>query len=135
MLATPRNLVERRRLAHLSLAAVVSFVGLAAAVVYRFPPAAYGFYPLCPIHEYLHLECPGCGATRALAALLHGNLAEALSLNALFVAVVLPLVISWGLLAYVRAVRGEDLRWPQLPTPAMYAGVGVVLAFTVLRNL
>jgi hypothetical protein len=135
MLATPRSAAERRRLAHLSLAGVVLLAGLAAVLLYRFPPAVYGFYPVCPVQEYLHLECPGCGSTRALAALVHGNFAEAMRQNALFVAVVLPAVVWWGLLAYVRAVRSDRFRWPQLPQPAMVAGVVAIAMFTVLRNL
>ena len=126
---------DRRRLAHVSLTAVVLFGGLAAMVLYRFPPAAYSFYPLCPIHEYLHLDCPGCGATRALAALLHGQLGEAMRLNGLFVGVVLPGAVVYGLLSYARAVRGHEIRGPQVPNSAIYACVGVTLAFTVLRNL
>jgi len=135
MLGTPRSAAERRLLAHLGLAGVVLLVGLAAIVLYRFPPAVYGFYPVCPVHQYLHLECPGCGSTRALAALLHGNFAEAMRLNALFIAVVLPAVVGWGLLAYVRAVCSDRFRWPQLPQPAMAAAVAAVAMFTVLRNL
>ena len=45
-------------------------VALATVVLLRFPPAEYSFYPRCPIFASLHLLCPGCGATRALAALL-----------------------------------------------------------------
>jgi hypothetical protein len=135
MLAAPRSVMERRRLAHLILAAVLFSAVVAAVILYRFPPVEYGFYPVCPVYEYLHLECPGCGTTRALAALLHGKLAEAWRLNALAVGFVLPLAAGYGVLAYVRAVRGGAFRWPQVPTPAMVAGVGVIAVFTVLRNL
>ncbi len=135
MLFAAQSLDERRRLAHLSLAAALLFAGAAAVVLCRFPPAVYGFYPVCPVHQYLHLECPGCGSTRALAALLHGHVVEALRLNSLFVAVVLPAVVAWGLLVYVRAVRGEAFRWPQVPKAGLYAGVAVVAAFMVVRNL
>ena len=132
---TPRNFNERRRLAHLSLAAVVLFAAVVATVLYRFPPTAYSFYPLCPIHEYLHVLCPGCGTTRALYALLHGRVAEALRLNPLTIAIALPLAVAYGVIAYARAVRNETFRWPQIPTPAVYAGVGVAIGFMVLRNL
>ncbi len=130
--STPSN---RRRLAHLTLTAALSFIALAALVLYRFPPAASSFYPICPVHEYLHLACPGCGTTRALAALLHGHLAEALHLNPLAILLVLPLVVIYGSVAYARAIRDRDFRWPQLPTPALYAGIALMVAFTVARNL
>lgn len=130
-----RSLEERRRLAHLSLAAALSLATVAAIVLHRFPPDVYGFYPLCPVHEYLHLECPGCGSTRALAALLHGHFQEAMRLNALFVTVVLPLSAAYGVIAYARALRGKAFHWPNIPTPAVYAGVGMAIGFMVLRNL
>jgi hypothetical protein len=63
------------------LAAPPAGIILTAALLFFFPPAQYHFYPQCPIHQYFHLDCPGCGATRALAALLHGHLLEALRLN------------------------------------------------------
>ena len=126
---------ERRRLAHLSAVTAFSLAAVAVLVLYRFPPQIYGFYPVCPVHEYLHLECPGCGSTRALAALLHGHFAEAMRLNALFVAAVLPASVTYGVIAYARALRGKAFRWPNIPTPAVYAGVGMAMGFMVLRNL
>jgi len=131
----PRSATERRRLAHLSLAAAVLFAGVASAVLYRFPPTAYGFYPVCPVHEYLHLECPGCGTTRALAALVHGHLGEAFHFNPLMVGLVLPLAAIYGAAVYTRAVRGSRFRWPQPPKPAIYAGISLIAVFAVLRNL
>jgi len=135
MLAGPRSAAKRRRSAHLSLVATLSLAVLAAVVLYRFPPTAYGFYPVCPVHEHLHLECPGCGTTRALAALLHGHFAEALRLNALMIGAVLPLAAVYGLFAYMRAVRGGAFRWPQVPMPAIVTGLALASAFSVLRNL
>jgi hypothetical protein len=67
---------------------------LGAGVLLRFPPALSRFYPRCPVYEIFHLQCPGCGATRALAALLHGRFAEALHLNALFT-LLLPFAVAY----------------------------------------
>ncbi len=55
------------------------------AVVFFFDPRTHGFYPVCLFHALTGLNCPGCGMTRALYALLHGNLRLALKDNALFV--------------------------------------------------
>ena len=99
-----------------------------------YPPGRVGFYPVCPIHEYLHLECPGCGATRALAALLRGRVVEALRLNALFV-VLLPFALAGGVECYRRAVRVGEFRWPAPPDAAVYAGLAAAVVFTVARNV
>lgn len=36
----------------------------------------------CPIREYLRLPCPGCGISRSITALLHGDLETSLTIHA-----------------------------------------------------
>ena len=126
--------------------APVAMVALAVAVLLRFPPAEYGFYPQCPVYALLHLQCPGCGATRALAALLQGNVMEALRLNALATVMACPGSVYAGICYYrylrdsLRSdlgglLRGEAFRWPQLPAGSLYAALVVAGAFAILRNL
>jgi hypothetical protein len=91
-------------------------------------------YPKCPIHEYLRIDCPGCGATRALAALLHGHLLDAVRLNALFV-LLLPFAIGVAFDCYRRAIRVGEFHWPAIPRPAIYAGLAVAATFMIARNL
>lgn len=107
---------------------------LAAIILLRFPPAQYSFYPQCPIHQFLHLECPGCGATRATAALLHGRLAEAMHFNAL-VTSLLPFAAAYGILCYRRFLKRQPLSWPQPKPAVLYAALTLAVAFTVIRNL
>jgi drug/metabolite transporter (DMT)-like permease len=128
----------RRRRARIGLAAAF-FLGVGVAIVLlRFPPDQYDFYPRCPIHTYLHLLCPGCGATRALAALLHGRVADAFHFNALLIAGVLPAAAAYAALCLVRLLSREEFRWPA-PRPEwasffIYAGIAVALGFAVIRN-
>jgi hypothetical protein len=58
--------------------------------------AAAGFRIACPIHALTGLYCPGCGSTRAVKAVLNGDLPLAFHDNALLM--VLPVVIASGLL-------------------------------------
>jgi hypothetical protein len=109
-------------------------IALPAIVLFLFPPARFSFYPQCPINEYLHLQCPGCGGTRALAALLHGQLAEAFHFNAL-ITLLLPFAAAYGILCYRRLVEPKPFNWPQASPLAMHTALAVTAAFTVVRNL
>ena len=118
----------------LRAAAPVAVVLLVAGVLLRFPPTQYSFYPVCPVHEFLHLQCPGCGATRAVAALLRGDIAEAMHFNAL-VTLVFPFAAVYGVLCYRRFVERKTIHWPQPPRAVVYAAFGAAAIFTAIRNL
>jgi Protein of unknown function (DUF2752) len=115
-------------------AAPATLLATGAIVLLQFPPSQSAFYPQCPIYAALHLECPGCGATRALAALLHGRLSEALHYNAL-ITLLLPFALTYGIVCYWRLLRNERYRWPRFPTATIYAVATATLLFSILRNL
>jgi hypothetical protein len=124
-------MIQGRRILAVS-AAAGSVMGI--ALLLRFPPAQYGFYPECPVHAYLHLLCPGCGATRSMAALLHGRWSEALRLNVLFV-VLLPFLVGYAAVCFFRAWGARPFRWPELPQIAVQAALAAALLFMVVRNV
>lgn len=113
---------------------VVLLALAAAALLFKFPPERYGFYPACPVYRYLHLYCPGCGGTRALAAILHGRVSEAMHYNPLFV-MLLPLLLMFGGTVYWSAVTKNKIEWPPVPTTAVVSLLTVMTAFTVFRNV
>jgi hypothetical protein len=105
-----------------------------AALLYRFSPQEYRFYPRCPVYALTHHLCPGCGATRAAAELLHGHFAAAIHYNAAFV-VLSPLAICYfGKICWT-AVRENRVEWPQLPDWAVQTALAALLLFTLARNL
>ena len=99
-----------------------------------FPPEQYSFYPRCPINELFHLQCPGCGATRALAALLRGHVVEALRFNALTV-VLFPIAAVYSVLSCYGSLQSRKVRWPRPRTAPSCAAFAVTAAFTIIRNL
>jgi Protein of unknown function (DUF2752) len=115
--------------AHLSSLAIFA----AAAVLYLFPPEIYHFYPQCPVFRYLHVYCPGCGATRALAALLHGQIRAALHYNALAVFLIAPALYCL-VKTYVRILCGDSISWPQLSPATINMILFAAFLFAVIRN-
>ena len=105
----------------------------AGAMVYFFNPGTHGFYPACLFHALTGWNCPGCGATRSLYALLHGNFLLALKDNALFVAS-LPALAVWGARIAVRKMRGQPAAL-DLPPKFLWTLLVVALVFAVIRNL
>jgi hypothetical protein len=105
----------------------------AAAVLYFFNPSKYGFYPVCEFHQLTGLNCPGCGGTRAVYQLLHGQVLRAMQDNALAVLGLAGLAgrAAWvGIKRYRRRPVG-----PFLPAKFFWPLLVVTIVFTVLRNL
>ena len=75
---------------------ILTPVAVASLVLlYFFPPDKYRFWPSCIFHKLLGLYCPGCGNTRALAALLHGDIAGSLAKNILLIPGMITLAVLW----------------------------------------
>ncbi len=115
----------------IGLVATAMVAGL--AVVYRFAPTEYAFYPRCLFYATTHWLCPGCGSTRALHALLHGDLRNALHYNALFT-LLAPIGFFWFAFYCYQAVRNN--RFPPLAVPRSVTIplVAVIVLFTIARN-
>jgi len=117
--------------------AAMSAVGYLAAV----DPNEPGHYPLCPTKALTGLDCPGCGGLRAVHSLTHLDAVGGLGHNALVVLVVIPLAVfmwvRWSRAAWRGGAHGVELRAPwQAMGPALtWSLVGVILAFTVARNI
>jgi hypothetical protein len=122
----------------LAVAMAVALILLASA-----PPEQNPYAPPCVFHKLTGLHCPGCGATRCVYALLHGDILTAAGKNILAF-----LAIPW----LVWKLGGMWWRWwrqippPLPPEPAnlplkrkRWHGPKVVaitvILFFILRNL
>jgi len=110
----------------------------ASLFVYAVDPSRHAVYPQCILYNTTGLYCAGCGATRAVYALLHGRLLDALHDNALFVAALPWLLYFAG--AYVLTAWRKNA-WPEVfiePGKLAWRGSGLFLlmiTFMIVRNL
>ena len=117
------------------LTATALWVSLAgtSAYLYFFEPGKTVAFPVCPFRALTGLNCPGCGTTRGLHQLLHGNVIAAFEFNPLTMLLVPVLVFS--LISFTRsAITGRPLPQFQIPTKYVWLCVVVVLGFWVFRN-
>ena len=98
-------------------------------ILRTFEPTADSWYPKCTFYQATGLHCPGCGATRALRAVLRGDLWMALRCNAMLI-VGLP-----SMLAAVAWQRRRERRGLRSAPQLAWILLACVLAFFALRNL
>jgi hypothetical protein len=114
-------------------AALWGFILVGAAYLFLFEPGRTGFFPGCPFRALTGLSCPGCGTTRALHQLLHGNVLAAFELNPLL-ALFLPL-LGCLLFFYTRsAITGKAMPQVVLPRKYVWSFWVLVIVFSVIRN-
>lgn len=102
---------------------------------YKFDPEMYNFFPACPFHKYTGFDCPGCGSQRAVHALLHGHILQALNYNVLLV-LSLPFLLIHFVLKVLSYFMRKDLTWKiwYKPTTPIFIFV-VVMVFWIGRNI
>ena len=108
-------------------------IAVAGVLLFVLEPGKSALLPGCPFRALTGFLCPGCGTTRGLHQLLHGNLVEAFQLNPLLI-LALPFLL-YALLKYTNSVlRGKPHRRFNLPAKYIWALLGFVLFFWVFRN-
>jgi hypothetical protein len=105
---------------------------VAVVVLFCFDPSRYPIYPVCMFHKTTGLQCPGCGALRAMHQLLHGHFAAAFHLNALLV-LSLPLA-GWHAARQV-AARLNHRRATPIRQAWLWSALVVLVVFGIARNL
>lgn len=80
----------------------------------------------CPIHAFTGFYCPGCGSTRAVRALLNGDLQLAIHNNVLLLAA--PALMGFGVLS---GRYKKNRIWLYVFLTLLLI---LVITFTLLRN-
>lgn len=115
------------------LSGLVAAAAVGATVLWHFDPHQAGNpLPPCPSLWLTGLFCPGCGTTRALHALLHGDLPGALAMNPLMVLSLPPVAV---LLAHELQLLPKSLAPLAKRLGNARAWAVVVIGYAVLRNL
>lgn len=102
-------------------ASILALLGFSYLVI-----SYLGFGISCPIHSLTGFFCPGCGSTRAVKALINGDISLAFHNNAL--SLLLPVFLATGL-----AIEkySQSRIWLYLFIAKVFI---VVVTFTVFRN-
>ena len=88
----------------------------------------------CLFRQVTGFKCPGCGVTRMLSALLHGDWRGAWESNAA-VLTLSPVLAGLVGLSLVRWIRTGSARLPRWADAVTVVCVVLLLLFTVARNL
>lgn len=119
--------MSRQTTLRIALLATGALAGV--AVMLSADPSASAWFPTCLFHSVTGLHCPGCGVQRALHALAHGRVGDAVGYNALA-----TLSLPWMSVAAAQWATGWRARWRQ-PAWVGPAVLVAVVAFWVLRNV
>jgi|SRR5215213_4391655 len=117
----------------LALVCLSVMAALAFTVGY-FNPTTAGFFPVCPLYSMTGLACPGCGMTRGMHALLHGDVLGALDYNLLLPAI----LFFFGYLfvsLFLTAAHGRGLSFRLFKPKVVWGFFAVALVFSFVRNL
>jgi hypothetical protein len=131
--AVPPKIASRSPLTFFAVTVLAAAIIGATAVLFFFNPATHRFYPICMFHQLTGWNCPGCGATRALYALLHGNFAMAIRDNALVV-FTLAFFLVWLARFTFKKNRGEKTAFDLSPK-ILWVFLITAIVFAICRNL
>jgi hypothetical protein len=113
--------------------AVAAVAVAGAAYVGAVDPNHPGHYPTCPFLYVTGYYCPGCGSLRAIHALVHGDLLQAVHRNPLTVLFLPYLLLTW--LSWLRREATGAPRRDLAPPWVIWGLLVAVVAFWLLRNL
>jgi hypothetical protein len=117
----------------------VVIIGLAllvgGSIYFLFSPEESAYFPQCPFHRLTGLDCPGCGAQRAIHHLLHFRLKEAFFSNPLMVSAI-PYIMAGACSGY----SGGKERFPKackilFGKAAIIAVLVIFILFWIGRNI
>lgn len=94
-----------------------------------------GFFPRCPFFVVTGFLCPGCGSQRAISALLHADVMQAMHYNILLVAS-LPVLLYSSVVSVLNVFRVKPLIQTIFYSTVFVKIVFVsIVLFWIVRNI
>ena len=124
------DVMIKKNLTAVSVIMAVTAVFVLLALV---DPMESKWMPRCFFKVVTGYDCPGCGSQRAIHALLHGDVVEALRFNGLLV-VALPAILYLIVITLGRK-RWEDLYRRSTSNVVIYATLAVIILWMIVRNI
>lgn len=111
-------------------AGLFGILGLAA--LHAWTPAGDAASSICLLRRFFHLPCPGCGMTRAFAALAKGDWSAAVALHPLAPVLAAELVLGWAAWGIALAAH-RPLRLPCRLDSLLLANLAALVALWLGR--
>ncbi len=105
----------------------------ALTILHLFPVGKSSFYPACTWFSLTGTYCAGCGSTRAMNAIAHGNFQDIIHYNILIVFFLPYLLYSYAML-FFSAVSGYRPLVISFKNSELYTLAVLVLLFWISRN-
>ena len=106
---------------------------VASGVAYAIFVTLTGWGIPCPIYTVTHLQCPACGVSRMLLALLRLDFAAAWSYNP-YLLINGPIILGCLAVSDIRYIRTGDGRLGKLSI-LLWVEIALALSFGILRNI
>ncbi len=112
---------------------VVVLLIVLGTIYFVFNPSKTALFPQCPFLLLTGFRCPGCGSQRAIHSLLHLDVVQAFSYNALLVSSI-PIIV---ILIYAEMIRTKKPQLYRKIHRPMFIWIyfGVVVAWGIGRNV
>ena len=94
----------------------------------------FHIYIPCIFHEITGFLCPGCGMTRMLREIIHGNLPKAFYYNQ-FLFISLPIFIIIFINLIYSNFKNIKPLYQKIPNYIYYTYIVLLLVFGVVRNM
>lgn len=89
----------------------------------------------CVVYKYLGVYCPGCGGTRAVEALFHGDILQSIYYHPFVVYVVAGMLLRLSSLAIGKTKHKQPVGREKFYIVFFSIGLGIILVNCLVRNI